>query len=133
MSASSLHSESTDSLIPGVLMLSLPDFNLHTEPGVSPPEFSITCQTQGGPATTVVWIVNSTHIDEENSDYEMSKVIVDTSRNSVYKSRLRVLDRKSGTYYCVITNNIQKAEGYVVEGILIKGYNSFLCQKELCY
>ena len=125
----------TSLCIQGVLTLSLPDFTLHTEPRVSPPEFSITCQTQGGPATSVEWIVNSMIIDEDNGDYEMTKVIVDTTRNSVYKSRLRVRGRKSGTYYCAITNDIlnyfPKAEGHAADEILIKGS---ICQKEeLCY
>ena len=119
----------TSLCIPGVLTLSLPDFTLHTEPRVSPPEFSITCQTQGGPATIVEWIVNSTIISKVNSDYEISQVIVDTSRNSVYKNRLRVRGRKNGSYYCAITNDIlnyfPEAEGYAVDEILVKGSTFF--------
>ena len=106
-------------------MSSYPDFTLHTEPIVSPPEFTITCQTQGGPATTVDWVLNSRFIGLEESDYEFSQVIVDTSHNSVYKNRLRVRGRKNGTYYCVITSGIvnyfSEVGGYTVDGMLVEG------------
>ena len=90
--------------ITGVLTLSAVNFTLHTEPSVSPPEFTITCHTQGGPATTVKWTVNAIDV-LQNSDYESSQVIVDTSRNSVYENRLRVRGRHSGTYFCLIKSN----------------------------
>ena len=106
VSAPSLHRESTDSLITGILTLSTENFTLHTEPSVHPPEFTITCHTQGGPATTVKWTANGTDVSD-NSDYESSQVIVDTSRNSVYENRLRVRGRHSGLYFCLIKNNQQ--------------------------
>ena len=63
------------------------NFTLHTEPSVSPPEFSIICHSKGGPATYVFWWGPIGRV-QENSDHETSQIIVDTSSNSVYENRL---------------------------------------------
>ena len=77
------------------------DITIHTEPSVSPPEFSVICRTEGGPATYATWFVPN----DENSDPESSQIIVNTSRNSVYENRLQVRGRNSGTYQCSVHNN----------------------------
>ena len=79
------------------------NFTLHTEPSASVPEFTISCRTHGGPATTVNWTVNGVSV-QEDSDHETSQLILDTSLNSVYDNRLRVRGRKSGTYNCSVSN-----------------------------
>ena len=72
---------------------------------MSPPEFSIVCRSEGGPATCVFWVGPlNTHV-QEDSDHETSQIIVDTSHNSVYENRLRVRGRESGTYRCTIIRN----------------------------
>ena len=81
-------------------------FTLHTEPNASVPEFTISCRTHGGPATTVQWTVNGVSV-QEDSDHETSQLILDTSLNSVYDNRLRVRGRRSGLYSCKVTNNIR--------------------------
>ena len=82
------------------------NFTLHTEPNASVPEFTISCRTHGGPATTVVWTVNGVSV-QEDSNHETSQLILDTSLNSVYDNRLRVRGRRNGTYFCSISNNIR--------------------------
>ena len=79
-------------------------FTLHTEPDVSPPEFTLTCRSEGGPATTVLWKKYVT-IVREDSDHETSQVIVDLSVNTVYENRLRVRGREGGSYRCTISND----------------------------
>ena len=81
------------------------NFTLHTEPRASVPEFTISCCTHGGPATTVQWTVNGVSV-QEDSDHETSQLILNTSLNSVYDNRLRVRGRRSGTYNCSVSNNI---------------------------
>jgi hypothetical protein len=81
-------------------------FTLHTEPNASVPEFTISCRTHGGPATTVQWTVNGVPVQEDRY-YETSQLILDTSLNSVYDNRLRVRGRRNGTYNCIISNNIR--------------------------
>ena len=82
------------------------NFTLHTEPNASVPEFTISCRTHGGPATTVQWTVNGVSV-QEDSDHETSQLILDTSLNSVYENRLRVSGRRNGTYNCSVSNNIK--------------------------
>ena len=74
---------------------------------MSPPEFTIICLTEGGPATTVLWQrPNGAIVQQGDSDHETSQIIVDTT-NSVYENRLRVRGREGGTYFCIISNNIK--------------------------
>ena len=96
---------------------------LHTEPSVSPPEFSIICHTEGGPATYVTWVGPNGKV-KEDSDHETSQIIVDTSNNSVYENRLRIRGRKSGTYTCLIENDSYEITGvisFAAEQIKIMG------------
>ena len=79
-------------------------FTLHTEPDVSPPEFTLTCRSEGGPATTVLWWKYVTTVGED-SDHETSQVIVDLSANTVYENRLRVRGREEGYYRCTVSND----------------------------
>ena len=72
---------------------------------MSPPEFSIICRTERGPATIVFWEGPLNMRVQEDSDHETSQVIVDTSSNSIYENRLRVRGRESGTYRCTIIRN----------------------------
>ena len=65
-------------------------FTLHTEPDVSPPEFTLTCRSEGGPATTVLWQRNGTTLGEGGNIIETSQVIVNFSRNAVYENRLKI-------------------------------------------
>ena len=112
----------------GVLILSSTDFTLHTKPSMSPPEFTITCHTKGGPATTVEWQNSTGYKIERDSDHETSQVIVDTL-NSVYESRLRVRGKESGTYVCIIRYNQElyfPFEMYTVsKGVTVDGV--YLC------
>ena len=79
-------------------------FTLHTEPDVSPPEFTLTCRSEGGPATTVLWQRYGTTVGED-IDLETSQVIVDPLRNTVYENRLRVRGREEGSYNCTVSND----------------------------
>ena len=82
-------------------------FTLHTEPYVSPPEFTIMCLTERGPATTVLWRrPNRAIVQHGDSDHETSQIIVDTT-NSVYENRLRVRGREGGRWTCGVRNNIR--------------------------
>ena len=84
-------------------------FTLHTEPDVSPPEFTLTCRSEGGPATTVWWQRYVTIVGED-SDHESSQVIVDLYANTVYENRLRVRGREGGYYRCTVSNDYSQAD-----------------------
>ena len=81
-------------------------FTLDSEANEDPPEFTLTCQSKGGPATEVVWMRNGVRI-EEDSNHTTSQIIVDTSGNTVYNNTLRVRGRETGRFGCIVSNNIQ--------------------------
>ena len=81
-------------------------FTLESEANEDPPEFTLTCQSRGGPVTEVEWRRNGVRV-EEDSNHMTSQIIVDTSRNTVYNNTLRVRGRESGTYACTVRNNAQ--------------------------
>ena len=79
-------------------------FTLDSEANEDPPEFTLTCQSRGGPVTEVEWMRNGVRV-EEDSNHMTSQIIVDTSNNTVYNNTLRVRGRESGTYKCNVSNN----------------------------
>ena len=85
----------------GRLTSSVLSFTLDTE---DPPEFTLTCHSEGGPATTVEWRRNG-EIVQEDSNHMTSQIIVDPSRNAVYNNTLRVRGREYGVYKCSVSNN----------------------------
>ena len=92
-------------------------FTLESEANEDPPEFTLTCQSRGGPVTEVEWRRNRVII-EEDSNHMTSQIIVDTSRNTVYNNTLRVRGRESGTYVCTVSNN---RHDYNVQGASATG------------
>ena len=100
-------------IIIGILHLESPHFILHTEPSVSPPEFSIICQSYGGPATTIRWLLSVYYTTSNNTtesiieliETEESQLIMNTSRNTTYENRLLVSGRYNGTWTCTVMNN----------------------------
>ena len=95
------------------------NFTLHTEPNANVPEFTISCRTHGGPATTVQWTVNGS-ITLTHIDHETSQLILNTSLDSVYDNRFRVRGSRSGTYNCTVsTTGTRTHKGINVKGRLI--------------
>ena len=110
----------------GNLQLDTPYFIPHTEPSVSPPEFSIVCRTHGGPATAVRWALpNGTTLAwREYHDYEFSQIIVNSSHiELVYENRLLVRGRYNGTYHCTIKNNAHRYHSTLDEQVLVGSIN----------
>ena len=97
---------------------------LNSEPNENPPEFTLTCRSEGGPATTVMWWRDLVPV-QEDSNHETSQIIVDTSENTVYRNKLRVRGREGGLYTCNVSNNIQDfvsdLRSSVVSSIRVKG------------
>ena len=93
-------------------------FTLHTELRASVTEFTISCLTHGGPASTVSWTVFPV---QEDLYHETSQVILDTSHNSVYDNRLRVRGRRAGTYFCKIIASFNKSHALAESSETIAG------------
>ena len=88
----------------GRLLSAVITFTLESEANEDPPEFTLTCQSTGGPVTEVEWRRNGVRV-EEDSNHMTSQIIVDISSNTVYNNTLRVRGRESGTYRCNVSNN----------------------------
>ena len=107
------------------------NFTLHTEPNASVPEFTISCRTHGGPATTVQWTVNGS-ITLTHIDHETSQLILNTSLDSVYDNRFRVRGSISGTYNCTVsTTGIRTHKVINVKGRLISCLTIFTTSCQL--
>ena len=88
----------------------------HTEPTASSPEFTLTCRSEGGPATTVSWQRNGTRI-EEDSDHVATQIIVDKHKTTVYENRLWIRGRKGGNYQCTVSNTeYSMSTSFTVQG-----------------
>ena len=81
-------------------------FTLDSKANEDPPEFTLTCQSRGGPVTEVEWMRNGVRV-EEDSNHMTSQIIVNTSANTVYNNTLRVRGRETGGYKCDVRNNYQ--------------------------
>ena len=109
-------------------------FTLDSEANEDPPEFTLTCQSEGGPVTEVVWMrtaEGNTVTVEEDSNHTTSQIIVDTSSNTVYNNTLRVRGRETTvTYTCTVSNNrdeyyfpgamLSQSAQIFVQGMLLK-------------
>ena len=109
-------------------------FTLDSEANEDPPEFTLTCQSRGGPVKEVEWMRNGVRV-EEDSNHTTSQIIVNTSANTVYNNTLRVRGRESGTYKCIVSNNrheffpsSQRTVKRAVQGmiIILVGTNKYI-------
>ena len=92
------------SIYSGRLTSSVISLTLDSEPNEDPPEFTLTCRSEGGPATTVEWRRDG-EIVQEDSNHMTSQIIVDPSINAVYTNTLRVRGREEGRYICGVIND----------------------------
>ena len=79
------------------------------------PQFTLTCISTGGPATTVTWTRDSVTVTERN------KTVLDNRTTSKYTHTLTVTGRLGGLYTCTVTNNkpSDSSEQLTVRGIVI--------------
>ena len=83
--------------IPGELT-----FQLDTDPATDPPVFTLTCNSTGGPATTVSWRRDGTMLSDD-STYSITSQVTDTV-TATYTHTLRVTGRLVGEYQCTVSN-----------------------------
>ena len=88
----------------GRLLSAVITFTLGSEANEDPPEFTLTCQSRGGPVTEVEWWRNGVRV-EKDSSHMTSQIIVNTSIITVYNNTLRVRGREGGLYVCSVSNN----------------------------
>ena len=63
------------------------------------PQFTLTCISTGGPATTVTWTRDSTTVTEG------TETVLDNPETAQYNHTLTVIGKHSGLYMCAVANN----------------------------
>ena len=79
-------------------------------------QFTLTCISTGGPATTVTWTRGSINVTEGNM------TVLDNRTTSQYTHTLTVTGRLGGLYTCTVANNkpSQNSADYTVKGMHIR-------------
>ena len=79
------------------------------------PQFTLTCISTGGPATTVTWTRDSVTVNEGN------ETVLDNCTTAQYTHTLTVTGRLGGLYTCTVTNGRLSSDsaGFTVQGINI--------------
>ena len=77
------------------------------------PQFTLTCISTGGPATTVTWTRNSIIINKGNT------TVLNDPVTAQYTHTLTVAGRKGGHYSCTVANNKPSTAyaGYVLQSM----------------
>ena len=76
------------------------------------PQFTLTCISTGGPATTVTWTRDSDTVTEG------TETVLDNRTTSQYTHTLTVTGRLGGLYTCTVANNkpSEDSTSYTVQG-----------------
>ena len=76
------------------------------------PQFTLTCTSTGGPATTVTWTRDSVTVTER------SKTVLEDPITAQYTHNLTVTGRLGGLYTCSVSNNMPSTvnECFTVKG-----------------
>ena len=78
-------------------------FTLTTELIAATPVFTLTCNSSGGPATTVTWERDTVELMDDDQ-YTISQIVVDTVQ-AEYSNQLTVTGRLTGNYECTVSND----------------------------
>ena len=75
-------------------------FTLNSDLNGESPQFTLTCISTGGPATTVTWTRDSETVSEGNMT-----TVLDDRETAQYTHTLTVSGRLGGLYQCNVSNN----------------------------
>ena len=74
-------------------------FTVNSDLNGASPQFTLTCISTGGPATTVTWTRDSVTVTEG------TETVLDNRTTSQYTHTLSVTGRLGGLYTCTVANN----------------------------
>ena len=88
-------------------------FNVDSDLNGASPQFTLTCISTGGPATTVTWTRDSVTVTEGNV------TVLDNRTTSQYTHTLTVTGRLGGDYRCTVTNGkpSEASAQFIVQGM----------------
>ena len=89
-------------------------FTVDSDLNGASPQFTLTCISTGGPATTVTWTRDSVTVTEGN------ETVLDNRTTSQYTHTLTVTGRLGGLYMCTVANKPSMAKAtFNVKGLFI--------------
>ena len=90
-------------------------FTVDSDLNGASPQFTLTCISTGGPATTVTWTRDSVTVTE------VTETVLDNRETSQYTHTLTVTGRLGGLYICTVTNDrpSEDSKQLTVRGIVI--------------
>ena len=88
-------------------------FTLDSDLNGASPQFTLTCISTGGPATTVTWTRDSVNITNG------TETVLNDPVTAQYTHTLTVTGRLGGLYTCTVTNDRPSEDlaNYTVEGM----------------
>ena len=89
-------------------------FTLDSDLNEASLQFTLTCISTGGPATTVTWTRDSVTVTEGN------ETVLDNRVTSQYTHTLTVTGRLGGLYTCTVANN-RPSDNQASEQLNVKG------------
>ena len=93
----------------------IPDGLRFTNLNEASPQFTLTCISTGGPATTVTWTRDSTTVTQG------TETVVNDPVTAQYTHTLTVVGRLGGLYNCTVSNN---KPSMVSETLTVRGWLS---------
>ena len=86
-----------------------------------PNQFTLTCISTGGPATTVTWTRDSVTV------IEGTQTVLTNQQNAHYTHTLTITGRQEGMYKCSVANTVSSniSEGLNVQGEILLNFSSF--------
>ena len=97
------------------------------------PQFTLTCISTGGPATTVTWARDSTTVTEG------TETVLDDPVTAQYTHTLTVNGKVEGNYTCTVINNkpSHDSASITLQGVAVTEtkciYCSFYSPSDLCW
>ena len=91
-------------------------FTVDSDLNGASPQFTLTCISTGGPATTVTWTRDSVPVTEG------TETVLDNRVTSQYTHTLTVTERLGGLYTCTVANDgpSEDSASYTVRGMYIR-------------
>ena len=107
----------------GMIKIDIVMLGVNSDLSGASPQFTLTCISTGGPATTVTWTRDSAPVVGER------EIVLDDRLMATYTHTLTVTGRLPGEYTCTVANDrpSSDSESFTIEGFVLFGplYMSF--------
>ena len=81
----------------------------------SPVQFTLTCTSTGGPATSVTWTRDGVTVPYD-STHVLTQTVVNARRTARYRNTLTVTGVEGGRYQCTVSNVLSTVQSAVLSG-----------------